>query len=352
VGAKEFEVRRVGFRFGTDAELAAMHLVEMEIEAERWPGRLPQPLESYLAYARSLPSVFDDHTWLAQDGDGTPIGCSACWSNSAGDPAGMMSYVYVRPAWRGRRVGWRLAEPVLDVAEAEGRSRLTWTTFDAVPAGDAFSRRLGGQVARVNRTSELRLTDLDWDLVGSWIEEGRRRATGYSLDFQTGPLSGDLLKDTVSFHHLMQTAPQDGLEATSILLDSTQVAEIDRHVTESGMERWLIFVRDPDGRCVGGTELLLDPWQPTVARQQNTGIDPAHRGLGLAKWAKAAMLERVRADRPGIERVRTANAFSNGPMLAINDALGFTIVEVQTDWQGEVAWLRAAVPWPNQSRCS
>src|SRR5262249_52275216 len=87
-------VRRGGFRRGTDEELAAMHLVESEIEAERRPGRPAQPLESYIAFARDLPSQFDDHTWLATASDDTPVGCSACWSDAAGDPRVMQSYVY------------------------------------------------------------------------------------------------------------------------------------------------------------------------------------------------------------------------------------------------------------------
>ena len=41
----EVRVRRVGFRSGTDAELAAMYAVETPIEAERRPDRVPQPLE-------------------------------------------------------------------------------------------------------------------------------------------------------------------------------------------------------------------------------------------------------------------------------------------------------------------
>src|SRR5262245_46889547 len=89
-------VRRVGFRHGTDEELTAMHLVESEIEAERRPGRRAQPLDSYIAFARNLPSQFDDHTWLAATPDGTPVGCSACWSDAAGDSRVMQSYVYVR----------------------------------------------------------------------------------------------------------------------------------------------------------------------------------------------------------------------------------------------------------------
>ena len=45
------------------------------------------------------------------------------------------------------------------------------------------------------------------------------------------------------------------------------------------------------------------------------------------------MLERVRDERPEAERVRTDNAFSNAPMLAINDILGFRALTTRTEWQ-------------------
>jgi hypothetical protein len=48
------------------------------------------------------------------------------------------------------------------------------------------------------------------------------------------------------------------------------------------------------------------------------------------------MLERIRDERPEVRRVRTGNAFSNAPMLAINDALGFMVVSTRTEWQAEV----------------
>ena len=51
----------------------AMHAVESPIEAERRPDRVPQPLASYIAFARSLPSQFDDqcgmfHFWSPHAG--------------------------------------------------------------------------------------------------------------------------------------------------------------------------------------------------------------------------------------------------------------------------------------------
>ena len=49
----------------------------------------------------------------------------------------------------------------------------------------------------------------------------------------------------------------------------------DTALVEAGSERWTIFVREPDGQCVGGTEITFDPWQPVVAFQQNTAIHPS-----------------------------------------------------------------------------
>jgi hypothetical protein len=81
VRPSDVRVRRVGFRDGTDAELAAMHKVESEVEAERRPDRKPQPLDSYVAFARNLPSQFGDHAWLAETVDGRPVATAACWSH-------------------------------------------------------------------------------------------------------------------------------------------------------------------------------------------------------------------------------------------------------------------------------
>jgi RimJ/RimL family protein N-acetyltransferase len=138
----------------------------------------------------------------------------------------------------------------------------------------------------------------------------------------------------------MQTAPRDELDVGDVVLEAEHVIELDRALVEAGRQRWTLFVRDDAGHCVGGTEVTFEPWQPALAFQQNTGIDPAHRGLGLAKWAKAEMLLRIRHQLPDVTRVRTDNAFSNDAMLAINEALGFNIVEVRTEWQGSTRELR------------
>ena len=335
----DVSVRRVGFRNGTDEELTALWTVEAPIEAERRPDVAPQSLEGYIAFARNLPSQFEDHTWIASTSDGEPIATCACWSNRAGDDRVMWCDVFVRRDRRRQGIARHLLATIADVTVDEGRSILTWSTFDAAPAGEPFSRSVGASVGRVNRTSELLLAAVDWEQVDAWVRAGR--STGYSLEAVDGPIPPALRADAAHFHHIMQTMPHDDLDIGTVTIDEEHVASVDQSLVESGREKWTLFVRAPDGACVGGTELTFEPWEPATSLQQNTGIDPEHRGLGLAKWAKAAMLDRLRVERPEVERVRTGNAFSNAPMLAINDALGFEVIAVQTEWQVDAAPLRA-----------
>ena len=333
----DIRIRRVGFRDGTDEELRALHAVESEVEAERRPDRVPQPVESYIAFARSLPAMFDDHTWLADSVDGTPVATAACWSNAAGDPRTMECDVFVRRDHRRRGIASRLFGLICRETERDDRTTLVWSTFDSVPAGDAFSRHVGGRVARVNRTSEARVGDIDWPLVYRWSTDSVGRTRGYRLEMVDGVYPAELRGDAAAFHHIMQTAPRDDLDTGDVMLNEQHIAELDRALVDAGRERWAILVRDRSGACVGGTEVIFEPWEPSAALQQNTGIDPAHRGLGLAKWAKATMLERIRSEQPRVERIRTGNAFSNAAMLAINDALGFKVISTSTEWQGSVA---------------
>ncbi len=148
-----------------------------------------------------------------------------------------------------------------------------------------------------------------------------------------GGFPAHLRSDAVTVHRIMQTAPRDDLDVGDAVVDVQFVEGLDRALLAAGRQRWTVFVRDRDGRCVGGTEVTFEPSDAVVAHQQNTGIDGAHRGLGLAKWVKAAMLQRIRDYRPETTEVRTSNAFSNAPMVAINEALGFEVVSVRTEWQ-------------------
>jgi RimJ/RimL family protein N-acetyltransferase len=187
------------------------------------------------------------------------------------------------------------------------------------------------------------MADVDWTVIETWIRTAMARNVGYRLEVVDGVFPEHLRADAAVFHHIMQTAPREDLDAGDVMIDADFVAELDRALVESGRARWSIFVRDPTGRCIGGTEVIFEPGDSGTVFQQNTGIDSGHRGLGLAKWVKAAMLQRMQYAQPAPLRVRTGNASSNAAMLAINEALGFKLVNARTEWQADAVDLVKAL---------
>lgn len=337
-------MKRVHYREANEADLAALHLIETELDRERRPDRAPQPLESYLGFARSFPLSVSEWSWLVEAKDAAPVASGACWYREGADPRAIETDVVVRAPWRRRGVAFHLLGLICDVADAEGRPLLLGWTSETAPSGEGFVRHLGARVGLVTRTSHLRIADLDWSMVASWEREGPRRAPGYWLQCVEGPYPKELYEDAVTFHEIMETAPRDDLEAGAWEMTADQVAEWEQTFFQSGRHRWTIFVREPaHSACVGGTNVQFEPWEPTTVLQGDTGIHPEHRGKGLGKWVKAAMLKKIRAECPQAQQLRTGNAYSNAPMITINDALGFRVTLTRTEWQIDAAIVRAAI---------
>ena len=93
---------------------------------------------------------------------------------------------------------------------------------------------MGGRVGRVNRNSELLLAEVDWGRVQSWAVDGPLRAPGYAVQVWDGPFPDALIEDALRFHRIMNTQPRDDLEVGDVILDRAQVAQLDRHLVESG----------------------------------------------------------------------------------------------------------------------
>jgi GNAT superfamily N-acetyltransferase len=68
-----------------------------------------------------------------------------------------------------------------------------------------------------------------------------------------------------------------------------------------------------------------------------TGVTRQHRGHRLGLLVKTAMAQWLKAAEPTVERIQTWNAESNRYMIAVNEALGYTILgQPAISWRLEV----------------
>jgi GNAT superfamily N-acetyltransferase len=94
---------------------------------------------------------------------------------------------------------------------------------------------------------------------------------------------------------------------------------------------WIKFRPDHlEVKLAGGPSINLrrsEVGSKVPAEQWNAIVDPDHRGQRLGLVVKIANLRLLRREIAGALRLETWNANENTRMIAINELLGFQIVE-------------------------
>ncbi|MBV9292130.1 MAG: GNAT family N-acetyltransferase [Frankiales bacterium] len=250
----------------------------------------------------------------------------------------------VLPTFRGHGFGRVLAQHVVDRVGELGRSRLFFETFgrtepsDPSGAGAGLARSFGARPVLTEIRRVLSVADVPDDDVGRLQEQAAADAVGYSLEQWVGRSDPAMYDDLAALMARMSTDPPSGeREWEPERWDADRYAEKERAIEQRGQIRVATAVRhDASGRIVGFTELGTDPRQPTVAFQWDTIVAPEHRGHRLGLLVKAANHLQLRAAVPTVAHVSTWNAEANTHMIAINEAMGFRVIDRWWHWQLDV----------------
>lgn len=129
-------------------------------------------------------------------------------------------------------------------------------------------------------------------------------------------------------------APSGDLDSDEFPASVEAIRDGERVLADSGQIKFNAVALAPSGEAVGYTDIVVrvagsgDP-----AEQWGTLVRRAHRGHGLGYGLKAAVLRLLQEQRPDVTSTVTSNALSNAAMVAVNDRIGYEIVESLGDVQ-------------------
>jgi GNAT superfamily N-acetyltransferase len=238
----------------------------------------------------------------------------------------------VHPAQRRRGIGGALLKHAAARAAEHGRSVLNAPTRLGGD-GEVFARAAGAEpgLVDIQRVMDVRATREDQ--LARLRAAAEEKAAGYSLVSWTGLVPEEFIDQAAALFAALNDAPHDEHSAPAVW-DARRVRERVNDLRPAyGLRVYAVAARhDTTGELAGLTEVAVDPADPGWGHQMVTGVLRAHRGHRLGLLVKVAMAEWLKTTEPQLERIDTWNAQSNQYMIAVNEALGYTILGRPASW--------------------
>jgi GNAT superfamily N-acetyltransferase len=245
-------------------------------------------------------------------------------------------WIWVTPSYQRRGIGTllstyaddRMRELGRSVCHAQGR-----IGPDRDNGNYRFATRVGYSLANTEIERRLALP-ADRDHLARLAAEAAPHHAAYEIRSVVGPVPADLATSYVALKNLITVEmPSGELEVEAGQETVTELEAEDRDLVESGRTRVSAYALAASGDVVAYSVAATSNDEHEHVDQWGTLVDPAHRGRRLGMAVKCAQLAALSQEFRQKRFIETTNAETNHHMVAINEALGFEVVQVYGDFQ-------------------
>lgn len=253
--------------------------------------------------------------WLGW-ADDVVVGFSYIGQSPWLEPTMMIARTMVDPEHESRGYGRELLKRAEAMALANGADRVLGWATDPTARTTRFLERAGYREIDRDWGATLRIERCDLDALRRAVDQAA------AADVRIVSIAGlrgersEWAQDLYGLYAEIDGDVPTQFTTAHIGFEDFKAVSLGRRMLPDG---YLVAISGD--QLVGLTEPQSVDGRPSEIEQDLTGVKLSHRGRGIAKALKAASV--LWAADAGYELIRTENAQSNAPMLAVNDWLGF-----------------------------
>jgi RimJ/RimL family protein N-acetyltransferase len=193
----------------------------------------------------------------------------------------------------------------------------------------------------------LRLTGMPAGRLAALRAQAEPHAHRYALLSWDGPAPDELVSGLARINASAWADMPRNTGEEAQRWDENRVRLDERRMTAQGLRWYTVAARSlASGELAAFTQLGVDPAVPDWGLQELTAVARPDRGHRLGLLVKVAMLELLADREPQVTQIVTGNADANQHMIAINDRLGFEVVDEYAYLELDV---RQALAAPSQA---
>ena len=314
------EIRRFTGAHASDDELRQFYELYLADAQRIFPGFPPLDFDTMAASWRSG-RHFDfgpRHVWAAWEG-ARLLGNGTIVYPDHHMPGWAMPRVTVAESHRRQGIGTALLRELVADARAEGRTTLGNEQVRLGAAGEHWARAVGFANVQQRYWQMLHAADADpssWDVPVP---------VGFRLERWADAAPESIVSAFAAARNAIADSPHGDSSYRAPDWTAAMVRQAEADSREAGDEaRFVVAVHEETGSVAALTGMVLRPGHPELCWQRDTAVIREHRGLGLGRVVKAAMMRWLHAEIPGLGKVITTTAAENAHMIRVNEQIGYT----------------------------